>query len=246
MSKVNELLTKRFKKGTNKPSKMSTLAEMSSKGQLSSFSGVFRIAALSENEREELHNILSEFSKEKLNITADLEKLSSITSEVKAINNQAAILHGERIKQAQKILKNYREGAFSTWLIYTYGNRQTPYNFLQYYELYTSISKPLQEKIDQMPRQAVYTLATRNTSLEKKQSIIKNYKGETKRQLLALIREKFPLINSDKRKEDLVKQMQKLVKDMEKLVHKRAFRPNRQQKDQLREVLQSIYHFLDR
>ena len=90
----------------------------------------------------------------------DLEFLTTITSEVKAINNQAIILHGERIKQCTRtFLTKYRDGAFSAWLISTYGNRQTPYNFLQYYEFYQSLNLELQKRMDDMPRQVVlYTL----------------------------------------------------------------------------------------
>ena len=46
-------------------------------------------------------------------------------------------------KERKTILKNYRDGAFSAWLIATYGNRQTPYNFLQYYELYITLPEHL-------------------------------------------------------------------------------------------------------
>lgn len=79
---------------------------------------------------------MTQFSSGEGNLTLDLAELSLITSEVKAINNQAAILHGERIKKAQTLLKSYQEGAFSAWLNATYGNRQTPYNLMQYYEFF--------------------------------------------------------------------------------------------------------------
>ncbi|NGX37987.1 MAG: hypothetical protein K1000chlam2_01156, partial [Chlamydiae bacterium] len=42
MVKVNDLLSSRFKKASEKLSKMTNLAEMSTSGSLSSFSGVFR------------------------------------------------------------------------------------------------------------------------------------------------------------------------------------------------------------
>jgi len=123
----------------------------------------------------------------------------AITSEVKAITNQAVILHGERIKKAQDILKRYKDGAFTAWLFSTYGNRQTPYNFLQYYEFYSLLPQALHSKLDQMPRQAVYSLASRSGSLEKKETIVKNYHGQPKQELLSLIRLEFPLDEEDKR-----------------------------------------------
>jgi hypothetical protein len=54
-------------------------------------------------------------------------------------------------------------------------------------------------KIDQMPRQAIYTLASRNGALEEKEEIVKNYAGEPKDELLKLIRSRFPLSDDDKR-----------------------------------------------
>ena len=207
MSKVNSLLTSRLKSATQKLTKMTALAELSSEGQLSSFSGVFRVAPLTLMERSTLEALLENYKSEAQEIGADLSQLSSITSEVRAINNQAAILHGERIKKAQEILKKYRDGAFSAWLIATYGNRQTPYNFLQYYELFLALPKALHENLDRMPRQAVYTLASRDAPLERKQVLIENYRGEKKRELLSIIRKTFPLPGDDKRAEDVAAQV---------------------------------------
>ena len=214
MSKVNSLLSERLKIASEKFSKMTTLAEMSSSGNLSSFSGVFKVETLSEKEETFLKNLLEEYGTEGQDIEQDFTSLSAITSEVKAINNQAAILHGERIKKAQEILKKYQEGAFSFWLIQTYGNRQTPYNFLQYYELYQALPQVLLPKLDEMPRQAAYTLASREGSFEKKQEVIENYQGETKQAVLEQIRKLFPLKEKDKRAQDhgvnLLKSLQKI------------------------------------
>lgn len=240
MSKVRELLTSRFKKNPEKFSKMTSLAELSTSGNLSSFAGVFRVTPLSENEEELLRNLLTEYDREGTDFTDDLKFLAAITSEVKAINNQAAILHGERIKKAQEILKKYRDGAFSSWLMNTYGNRQTPYNFLQYFELYTSLSKMLQDNMDRMPRQAVYTLATRDCPQDQKEEIIKNYKGETKKELLSLIRERFPLEDLDRRTPNLAEQLYKQLKTLEKGFSNRRFKPDEEQKSRIREVLKSI------
>lgn len=239
MAKVTDLLTSRFKQGSTK-SKMTNLAEMSSSGKLSSFSGVFKVTPLNENEEEYLRNILSEYSRDSLDIPSDLKFLSAITSEVKAINNQAAILHGERIKRAGEILKKYRDGAFSAWLIHAYGNRQTPYNFLQYYELYTNMSKELQEIVDAMPRQAVYTLATRDCPKEDKEEMIKNYRGESKSELLAMIRSRFPLSRKDKRAPNISEVIISRLLQIEKDLSSYRFRPSDGQKKRILEVLQSI------
>jgi len=202
MSRVNSLLNERFKK-VSQTSKMTELAKQSAEGQLSSFSGIFSAIDLNAHEKETLEDILKEYKDKKSNVKKDLDTLIFISSEVKAINNQAALLHGERIKKAQAILKNYREGAFTAWMIATYGNRQTPYNFLQYYEFHTAMPKKLRTLIETMPRQAIYTLASREGPLEKKQEIVISYNGQTKRELLDMIRSFFPLALHDRRRHDL-------------------------------------------
>jgi hypothetical protein len=204
MSKFNDLLNLRFKQKQTQ-TKMTTLVERANNGELSSFSGVFRVTALNDQEKEILETILKNYREDSsYDIDVDLKALMMITSEVKAITNQAVMLHGERIKKAQDLLKKYRDGAFTAWLFSTYGNRQTPYNFLQYYEFYTTMPTTLHPKMDEMPRQAIYTLASRAGSLEKKESIVKNYAGQAKKELLSLIRKEFPLSEDDRRQPNLV------------------------------------------
>lgn len=204
MKKVASILSKRLS-GLTK-GKMNELAEKSTSGQLSSFSAIFGSTKLDPAQEQFIKNLLEKYAPEEqeFDLKEDLLALLSITVEIKAITNQAAILHGQRIKAAQEILKKYRDGAFSAWLISSYGNRQTPYNFLQYYEFYKTIPETLHPQIEAMPRQAIYTLASRKGPLQKKEEIIKNFKGETKQQLITLIRSTFPLELKDKRKEKLV------------------------------------------
>jgi hypothetical protein len=245
MVKINSMLTERLKQATEKFSKMTSLAELSSSGQLSSFSGVFRVSSLSEKEQENLRTILREFNEEEEESEKDFQALSSISSEVKAINNQAAILHGERIKRAQDILKRYKEGAFSAWLIAAYGNRQTPYNFLQYYELYTSLPHLLHSKLDEMPRQAVYTLASRAGSLSKKEEIIKNYQGEPKSELISLIRKTFPLPTDDHRAQDFGTFAINALGRLYRQLNHDQFKPTPKQKKAIHELLHSLARLID-
>lgn len=237
MSKVNELLTSRLKQ---KASKMTELAEIASRGNLSSFAGVFKVNPLSIQERENLETLLYNYKAETQQVDDDLRLLVSLTSEIKAINNQAAILHGERIKRAQEIFKKYRDGAFSAWLIAAYGNRQTPYNFLQYYEFYLQLPQTLHAKLDEMPRQAVYALASRSAPFEKKEAVLKNYRGETKNELLSLIRKTFPLDAKDGRLEDLALQAIGTLKRLEAVFSEKRFRPSRSQKATLKTVLSRL------
>jgi hypothetical protein len=240
MAKVNSILSQRLKSAGEKFSKMTNLVEMSSAGNLSSFSGIFRVAPLNAKEQASLQSILDAYRTEEQEIDRDLIALSAITAEVKAINNQAIILHGERIKKAQGILKSYQDGAFSAWLVATYGNRQTPYNFLQYYELYTTLPPALVTKLDEMPRQAVYSLASRQGEMTQKLEIIKNYQGEPKQELLNLIRMTFPLGENDQRVRNAadyaVSGLQKLLTQ----INAPSFKPTLKQKQTLHELLNAL------
>lgn len=225
---------------------MNELAEKSSQGQLTVFSGVFKVSQLGEKEKEELFSLLRNYSSEENpDLDEDLRSLIAITSEVKAINNQAAILHGERIKQAQTILKDYRDGAFTAWLMSTYGNRQTPYNFLQYYEFYSQIPKTLHPQVESMPRQAVYTLASRQAPMEKKEEIVRNYNGETKQQMITLIRSLFPLDEKDGRKENIGESSIKALQRLVEAFHQSGIKMHPAQKDQIYLLLKQIHSLIE-
>ena len=245
MTDVNSILNQRMKKPSH-VSKMAAMAKQSAAGNLTSFSGVFNISELSAKEKEMLANILHNYAIEEQNIPSDLEKLYSLTSEVKAINNQAALLHGERIKKVHQMLIHYREGAFTAWLIAAYGNRQTPYNLMQYYDFFQAMPQQLRPQIELMPRQAVYVLASRNGNIEKKQEIVESYKGETKAQMLALIRQAFPLEQEDKRRQNsgdtFIHELQRLCHQL-KLAQPKL---NSAQKNQARLLLQTALQLVGR
>jgi hypothetical protein len=241
MGKFNALLNLRLKQKSSQEPKMNALADKTSKGDLSSFSGVFRISSLSSEERNTLTDILESHKEEETaDITNDLESLSSITSEIKAITNQAIILHGERIKKAQSILTNYKEGAFTTWLVSTYGNRQTPYNFLQYYEFYSALPQDLKLVMDKMPRQAIYTLASRSGDTERKKEIIKNYIGQPKQELLSIIRKLFPLEKEDKRASNINTQVITLLSRIKELIDHPLYSPTSKQKKVIASIFEDI------
>jgi hypothetical protein len=241
MSKFNDLLNLRFKQKETQQPKMAALVERSNNGELSSFSGVFRVTKLNEKEKYDIETILRNFRpSETFDFDADLTALMAITSEVKAITNQAVILHGERIKRAQEILKKYREGAFTAWLFTTYGNRQTPYNFLQYYEFYTVLPQALHPKLDQMPRQAVYSLASRAGSFDKKETIVKNYAGQPKDELLKLIRCEFPLPEDDKRLPHFTSNAIAFLKRAREMLKNPNCLPREDEKKQIQNLLSQL------
>lgn len=241
MRKFNALLNLRLKPKESQNPKMTALAERSTSGDLSGFSGIFRVNKLNESEIQSLESLLKNFREnDDYDVKEDLSALTTITSEVKAITNQAVILHGERIKRAQEILKSYQDGAFTAWLISTYGNRQTPYNFLQYYEFYQSMPNDLHPKIDDMPRQAVYTLASRTGPIEKKEEIVKNYQGQAKQELLTIIRKVFPLAQGDKRAPSVVSQGLQTLLRFKVFVKHSSFKLTPQQKKQALTLLREL------
>lgn len=244
MKKVNSLLKGRLKPSENSTkNKMSSLAQRSSAGNLTSFSGVFSIADLNKKEKLFLENLLEKYSfkdKKKCGIDKDLSSLIAITSEVKAINNQAALLHGERIKKVQTLLLKYADGAFTSWLKATYSNRQTPYNFLQYYNFWLSIPVPLRTQIESMPRQAIYSLSSRAGSLKKKKQLVIEYKGETKDELMVLIRKNFPLNENDQRKQDIVENLIKKLQQIDSILSQQKVQMTKQQKHRTSKLLEKI------
>lgn len=244
MSRIDALLNERM--GPTPPSaKVKALAKQSADGSLSSFSGLFKVGLLSENEKEALAAILRDHQTTSEDIQNDLQSLISITCEVKAIHNQAALLHGERIKRVQTILKNYKEGAFTAWLYAAYGNRQTPYNFLVYFEFCQALPNDLKQKVDTMPRQAIYALASRQVPIEQKQEIIITYSGQTKREVLEIIRAAFPLDKQDKRRTDdgevVFSTLNRLFQSFKRL--KSEIDPQRQQ--ELKKLLTRFLNALD-
>lgn len=239
MSKFNSLLIGRFRNQPKKE-KMNELVERSSSNHIG---GVFQILPISDQDKASLQTLLEKYQTDDVDITADLQSLSAITSEVKAISNQAVILHGERIKKAQQLLKKYRDGAFTNWLLKTYGNRQTPYNFMQYYELYQALPKNLQGIIDEMPRQAIYSLSSRPITQEKKEAFIEEYKGESKTELLEKLRKSFPLAKQDKRNPNKTKGVIDHLTLAAKGMKDEKFLPSEDEKKEIRKLVDELSLF---
>lgn len=243
MNRINTLLKERLKK-SERTSKVSSLAREPTGGRLSNFTGVVATNDLTTNEKDHLEQILLNYADGQESLKEDLHTLISITSEVKAITNQAALLHGERIKKAHALLIRYRDGAFTAWLMAAYGNRQTPYNFLQYYEFYEATPKDLRQRIELMPRQAIYTLASREGSLDKKFSLVKSYQGQTKSEILQIIRETFPLDKNDARQVAPGQSALNSLTRLHGLILKNRSIITKSEKKALKELLESIQSLL--
>lgn len=128
------------------------------------------------------------------------EELTDITRQVKCIAAQSILLHGERIKKAQEILADYREGGFTMWLKFTYGNTKTPYSILGYYEFYQRAPTEFRAIIESAPKKCIYNLAARTGDNVDKLEFIKEHGMKSQSDILQLIQKKFPTRESDKRR----------------------------------------------
>lgn len=229
----------RFK--ATKKEKIGQLVKRSNSAIITMFNSDTHKTQLTEHDKNQISSLLEKYQGDESNaLDQDISLLCDLTAEIKSISNQSIILHGERIKKAQNILKKYREGAFSSFLMQTYGNRQTPYNFLLYYELYHSVSKNVQQIIDPMPKQAIYSLSSRDISDEEKVDFIRDYKGETKAELLSKLRAQFPLKEEDKRKAKTSVQIEALLQKALDLASSSKFSINQDEKRKLLSLLGNL------
>lgn len=243
MSSIDALLNERTKTKEIAP-KTGALAHRTA-GDLTQ---VFIPVKLEENEKKSLENLLLEFSEKtdavdeatQSTFRNDVEGLIALTGEIRAISNQSILLHGERIKRAQSILLRYQSGAFTSWLTAAYGNRQTPYNFLSYYELYQQTPENLREKFTSMPRHAIYMLATREGATEKKHVIINDFRGESKLELICKISDEFPIPEHDKRKSGLGDQVGRKLQEAINLLQIQKEMLTKSQKMKLTIMLETI------
>jgi hypothetical protein len=95
-----------------------------------------------------------------------------------------------------------------------------------------------------MPRQAVYSLASRSGDFEKKEEIVKNYSGEPKEALLDLIRKTFPLSEKDERAQNApdfaIRSLRKLCNQIKNA----KFHPTPKQKATLHQLLEELHSLL--
>lgn len=239
MKKTSSLLEKRFEKSNTE--KIKALVQERSQGNLPPLTKFEKKLVLPKQELEQLFELLKKYTlNETSPLKEDLSLLSDLTAEIKTINHQAILLHGERIKKAQSILKNYKDGAFSSWLIISYGNRQTPYNFLSYYELYIKLSPVFKELLEQMPKHLAYTLALKQGPIEKKEKILESYNTTNKSNILSLIRTSFPLNKNDARQYSSGETITRLLSKVLEELKNPSTRLNKNEINKLHELLKKI------
>jgi uncharacterized protein YdiU (UPF0061 family) len=91
-----------------------------------------------------------------------------------------------------------------------------------------------------MPRQAIYTLASREGNIEKKEEIVRSYQGQTKEELISLIRAAFPLQEEDRRRENIAESTIKILQKACLPFENRTVRLTRKQKQKLSEMLRRL------
>lgn len=163
----------------------------------------FIAAPLNNEEDKALQLLLFEQFKPEIEETAvdgDYKDLLLLTQQIRAIDRQSILLHGERIQKAQEVLKKYKKGAFTSWLELTYGNRQTPYRMLRFYELFQELEKRDRVLLEQMPKRGAYSLAMRKGNTDKKLEIIRSHYGDESDQILQAIEAILPSSEGDRRR----------------------------------------------
>jgi len=202
MSKANDKALALMEKNKQSSENFKDAFEGAEKTEAVTFRAIFESTPLSENENIQIYNLLEDASGRLTEgeIGDDHQNLAEITTQIRAIERQSILLHGERIHKAQQILKKYHDGTFSKWLQLAYGNRQTPYSMLQFYDLFSRLEKDEKELINSMPKRAAYALASRAGEIEKKVAIIKEHYDSSPDEIIRAVQEAFPLKISDKRK----------------------------------------------
>lgn len=158
------------------------------------------------HEADEIEDILLENATssetQAVQFKRDVEQLKTLTSEIRSIQKQSALLIGERVHMAREILKKYRNGSttFTEWLTSTFSSRRTAYNCLAYYELYCALpGEKLKNQLQAMSHKAVYILASRTGSWEKKIDIVERFSHLKQQEILPIIQKAFPLEKAMKR-----------------------------------------------
>lgn len=165
------------------------------------FNAVFNTQPLEQSEAINLEKMLFENLRSDLidedQAHQNINQLKQITAEIKSIGQQGAILMGERVYKAHKILKSYKDGTFTKWLEFTFGSKKTGYNLLAYYELYSELpNETLKENFKKIPQRAAYILASRDGDIQKKVGIINSYHNLRAQEIISLIKEEFPSKNT--------------------------------------------------
>ncbi len=131
---------------------------------------------LTTEQNQQIKTLFSEYKPEELleaRLQKDISEVLELSAMIKSITQQSVLLVGERVKKAQAVMLSYRGGMFNKWLFMVFGNKVTPYSFLNYYNLYHSIDdQHTRGLLEEMPKKAAYKLASRKGDLVEKIEIL--------------------------------------------------------------------------
>lgn len=134
---------------------------------------------ITQEEAEQLRSGIKRLSyKNNLISEEDLSQLVSISATLRTSHKNHVLFHGRNIHKAQDLLKKQKRGAFSFWLAFTYGSRQTCYNFLNYFLLYSALPKEIRPQFEKMPLKSAYLIGSIEMDSKKKVNLIESYRGE--------------------------------------------------------------------
>lgn len=209
--------------------------------QSSPFNAVFNTKPLPDSDASILETLIVTNAREEAvvqnQIEQDVDHLKQITAEIKSIGQQGAILIGERIYKAGKILKSYRDGTFTKWLEFALGSKKTGYNMLAYYELYKELpNETVKETYKRIPQKAAYILASKEGSLEKKLEIINGSQNLKTEELISRIREEFPSQSPKQRASLYLKDIRSLKEISSRLFSNRELLSDNEKEDILEAI----------
>jgi hypothetical protein len=95
-----------------------------------------------------------------------------------------------------------------------------------------------------MPRQAVYTLASRQGPLDLKLKIVEEYQGENKAAVLEIIREYFPLDSKDKRKSNQADMLIQALSKVHSGLQRKKIMLTKSQKQTIHNIVEAIKDLL--
>lgn len=134
--------------------------------------------ALTDEQSDKIKGLFTDYKPDDVaagDVGDDLHRILELSTMIKSITQHSVLLIGERIKKAQTLMANYRGGMFNKWLFMVFGNKVTPYSFLNYHNLYHSIEDPeTRNSLEEMPKKAAYKLASRKGELGAKIEILKS------------------------------------------------------------------------
>jgi hypothetical protein len=173
--------------------------------EVNTFTSVFGKSELEEREASSIEQLVIQYAMpchvSKSQSIQDVEEMKQLTAEIRSVGKRCLVLIGERVFKVRDILKRYKEGSFTQWLIGTFGCRRTGYNYLTYYEFYKQLpNNELKEGFKKFPQKFAYKLASRKGDIGIKCDIVREYCTFPLEEIYKIIDEMLPLKSEERLK----------------------------------------------